>query len=58
MLIKVLSSPKKIFTHILTKISDYTGLIFKRSVTKLKPFKFASGLRKLYLSNLIRSKVI
>ena len=49
---------KKIFTHVLTIISSYNGLIFKKSVTKLKPLKFASDLRKLQLSNLICSKVI
>ena len=35
----------EIFTHVLTYISGYISLIFKRPVTKLKPFKFASNLK-------------
>ena len=49
---------KEIFTHVLTNISDYRRLILKKLVTKLKPFKFASDLRKPHLSNSMRSKVI
>ena len=41
-----------IFTDVFTNISGYTGLF------KLKPFKFASNLRKPHLPNAIRSKVI
>ena len=48
---------KKIFTHVLTNISAYIGLIFKKSVTKLKPFKFGSHPRKPHLSNSMCSKV-
>ena len=49
---------KEIFTHVLTNISDYRRLIIKKLVTILKPFKFASDLRKPHLSNSMRSKVI
>ena len=35
---------KKIFTHVLSNISGYTGLIFKKLVTKVKPFKFANRI--------------
>ena len=48
----------EIFTHVLTNISGYISPIFKKLVTKLKPFKFASDLRKPHLSNSMRSKVI
>ena len=48
----------KIFTHVLTNISNNRLLILKKSVTELKPFKFASDLRKPHLSNSMRSKVI
>ena len=48
----------KIFPHVLTNISGYISPILKKLVAILKPFKFASDLRKLHLSNAMRSKVI
>ena len=47
-----------IFTHVFINIFGYTSPIFKKLVTKLKPFKFASDLCKSYLSNFMRSNVI
>ena len=50
--------PKKKFQHVYMYISGYNQPITKKLVTKMKPFKFASCLRKPHLSSSMRSKVI
>ena len=49
---------KKKFQHVYMYISGYNQPITKKLVTKMKPFKFASCLRKPHLSSSMRSKVI